>query len=124
MADAPKTGGRGTNVQKSVRVLAAKSNNLMVEEETLMERLLEKMMDKRFDAMLEERLVKMEAGMGVKIKEEITREMESQKRDILDVELQKRIVAKDLNKRREERGGYDSLKGLMSDGSISGKMEM
>jgi hypothetical protein len=62
-------------------------------------------------------------GLKEKLLEEMKMTLEGQKRAMMDAELQKTIVAEDLTKRREEKGGYDSLKELKEDHTVRRKME-
>jgi hypothetical protein len=73
--------------------------------------------------MFNQRFIEMEAGLLEKMKAAVVEEMQAQKRQMLDTELQKKIVAKDITQRREEKGGYDSLKELQNDATLRLKME-
>jgi hypothetical protein len=73
--------------------------------------------------MFNHRLIEMEAGLLEKMKAAVVEEMQAQKRQTLDMELQKTIVAKDMTQRREEKGGYDFLKELQNDATLRLKME-
>ena len=53
----------------------------------------------------------------------ITKQMEVQKSQMLDAEVQKKMVAEDLTKQREERGGYSCLQELVNDLNVGEKLE-
>ena len=53
----------------------------------------------------------------------ITEQMEVQKSQMLDAEVQKKMVAEDLTKQREERGGYSCLQELVNDLNVGEKLE-
>lgn len=73
--------------------------------------------------MMDKWYIKMEAKLLEKMKAAVSEEMEDQRRQMLDMEVQKTIVARDLTKRREERGGYDSLKALTHDPTMRMKLK-
>ena len=115
-----------TSAKKGGKDNASKDQTYPYKEELAslwVQKLSEKLMSELKKEMLEKWFIKMEAEQLKKIKATVSEEMEGQKRQMLDVELQKTIVAKDLTKRREERGGYDSVKALTDDQTMRLKME-
>jgi hypothetical protein len=75
-----------------------------------------------FASLLSSKLVTLERKLD-EMKVAISEELEVQKRQMLNAVLQKKLVAKDLTKQREERGGYSCLQELVNDRTVVGKLE-
>jgi hypothetical protein len=80
-------------------------------------------MKKSMVAKMEESISKMEKSMDAKIKEGISVELEEQKEAMMNVEMQKTVVAEDLNRKRKERGGYENAEAFLSDPCLAIKIE-
>jgi hypothetical protein len=65
----------------------------------------------------------MKDKLAARIKVAVSEEIEGRMREMVDAELQKINVEKNLNKCREEKGGCGSLKELQNDGGLRLKME-
>jgi predicted metal-dependent hydrolase len=73
--------------------------------------LVNQLLDEKLEGLFQDKLKVMEESM----RKEIAQQMEEQRKEILDAELQKKIVAKDMSKQREMRGGYETLNEMRND---------
>jgi hypothetical protein len=84
---------------------------------------MEKSMVARMKESISIVMMEMEKSMEAKIKEGISVELEKQKEAMMNVEMQKTVVAEDLNRIQKERGGYKNAEAFLSDPCLAIKIE-
>jgi hypothetical protein len=75
---------------------------------------MEAIMDKKIEAIRVE--------LWAKMKAEVSEVMEGKKKEMLDADLQRRNVVKDLTKEREDKGGFNTAKEMTEDPQLKGHL--